>query len=94
MNEHQRLIEASKLARFRAAVVRYDKLLVVITGHSEGVSKAEIARRIRARFGSCSAQQVWRMEVFLGLETGRGWRTTGKRTGRRDSKAALLEVRP
>jgi hypothetical protein len=37
---------------------------------------------------------IWRMRWFLGLETGRAWQRTGKRTGRLGSKQALLEVRP
>ena len=40
------------------------------------------------------AAEIESLLVWLGLETGRRWETTGKRTGRRDTKQSLLEVRP
>lgn len=39
-------------------------------------------------------REVFRMAVVLGLETGRRWESTGVVTGRRDTKATLMEVRP
>lgn len=96
-SQYTERIEASRQQRIQAARARYDKFLVVIIGYSDGASHAEISRRLEARWGKgagTSRISVWRMATILGLETGRRYEATGKRTGRRDTKQTLLEVRP
>lgn len=89
MNEHQKRIEASVEKRTDAAKEWLRVAQLVLTAYVEGLTTMETARRIQR-----SRITAWRFRVVLGLETGRRWEATGKRTGRRDTRAALMEARP
>ncbi|HEY1086326.1 MAG TPA: hypothetical protein VGE37_01480 [Archangium sp.] len=61
----------------------------VLTAFVDGLDLPTTARRVGR-----SRATVHRVRVWLGLETGRQWKGTGKRTGRFDTVAAIRGVQP
>lgn len=59
---------------------------LVLTAYADGLGIADTAERIGK-----SRTVAWKLRVWLGVQSGR---QHGKLTGRRATKAALLEVRP
>lgn len=51
-------------------------------------------RYARALLEIAREAEIESMLIWLGLQTGRQWKATGRRTGRLKTKAALVEVRP
>lgn len=74
----QRRIEAGK-EQLRLAQL-------TLTAFAEGLGLAATAKRIGR-----SRTVAWKLRVWLGVQTGK---THGGRTGRRATRAAVLEVRP
>lgn len=81
--------EAAHEARIEAGKERLRLAQAVLVAFAEGLGLADTARRVGR-----GQQTVWRIRVWLGLDTGRSWRRTGKRTGRLSSRAAVEGIRP
>jgi len=60
----------------------------VLTAYVEGETST---RQLGQRLG-VSHQTVWRLQVFLGVETGKAWRGGAEKGGRLDSRKALKGV--
>lgn len=83
--------EARIAARIELAKAQLRLAQLVLTAYADGLGIAETAERIGR-----SRTVAWRVRVWLGVQSGR--RSNGVRaaraSGRRATKAALLEVRP
>ncbi len=103
LTAHQERRENVRTARMERAkaIVRLEML--VIRAETEGLDVEQtnsFLRMHRAEFAlaagqqplGISAQSIWRLRVHLQLVSGR--QRAGHGVGRRDSKSALLEVRP
>jgi hypothetical protein len=68
---------------------------LVLTAFVDGKGCSETARGIMMPSGrAMSRTTAWKLRVWLGLESGRQWKSTGKRTGPLSSKRALQAVQP
>ena len=92
--------EEALLARVERAKAMVRLELLVIRAECDRLNEEETEALLRAHrheyalSGNRSPLGVeraslWRLRVHLGLVTGRQWEATGKRTGRRDTKAKL-----
>jgi len=97
--------ETDKAARRERAKALVRLEMLVIRADTEGLNAEQTAaflRMHRAEFALPVEQEplgfagaaVWRIRVHLRLTSGRQWKATGKRTGRRNTKAALMAARP
>lgn len=81
--------EDTLLRRIEVGKERLRLAQAVLTAYVEGITLADTARRLER-----SRQTVWRIRVWLGLESGTQWRGTGRRTGERLSRKAIEELWP
>lgn len=72
--------EDAAAARIEAGKARLRLAQAVLTAYTEGLGLAATARRV-----GCERTTVWRLRVWLGVQSGEG---------RRDTRSRIEEVRP
>lgn len=81
--------ETSIEARTEAAKERLRLAQSVLACFAEGLGLAATARRVGK-----SRVTVWRVRVWLGVQSGREWKATGKRLGAHHTRPAIEGVQP
>jgi len=81
--------EAAVEARTEAAKERLRLAQQVLVCFVEGLGLKATAERVQL-----SPHTVWRLRVWLGVQSGRQWKAGGKRTGRLGTRAEVEGVRP
>lgn len=81
--------EAAVEARTEAAKERLRLAQQVLTCFVEGLGLKATAQRVQL-----SPKTVWRLRVWLGVQSGRQWKAGVKRTGPHQTRAAIEGVRP
>lgn len=80
-------------ARIETGKERLRIAQLVLVAFTQGKSIAETAASIAMPSGKrmCRAT-AWRYRVWLGVQSGKQWKTAGERTGRRNTRGAIEEL--
>ena len=97
--------DESRESRRERAKAKVRLMLLLIRADTDGLDDEQTAAFLRMHRGDFALPPgmrpigykratVWRLRVHLGLVSGHQHWATGKRTGRRDTKATLVEAAP
>lgn len=81
--------EASVEARTEAAKARLRLAQSALTCFVEGLGLTATAARL-----GVSRDVAWKLRVWLGVQSGKQWRSGARTTGRRSTRAAIEGVQP
>lgn len=81
--------EAAREARIEAGKERLRLAQAILTAYAEGLGIASTAARC-----CCSRNQVWKVRVWLGIQTGRQHRAGVRTMGHLKRRADIEELQP
>lgn len=81
--------EAAVEARTEAAKERLRLAQQVLQCFVEGLGLADTARRV-----GVSRDAAWRLRVWLGVQTGKQWKSGARTSGRRNTRITIEGVQP